>query len=1254
MVNVTPHSSTAATDLEPPNTINVANLLANPYVAGEAMPSGGANTYRVNRRGGGGTDYWFIGMSSARRILLATGNSQSPSVLRSVVEVWRVDDIGTARDGDPGPQGPQGDRGPAGPAGPQGEAGPVGIGEPLGNLIATFNMNAVTIPSGAGQLVLNQTHIASVDLGTHWTGLLTVLQPGNAYIRVPVNPLQQGDVGIAVVGEVDGAEFSRGWLPWRTLENEGGGEEDSKTHVDLSDKCRIDMHITWRRISSRYVEPWISLTLDDHPFDNIIPENSKIKIHAWTSRGLKGEPGDAGPSGGQKGDQGPPGPQGPSGGQKGDKGDQADSLYMNSSFVSGMTSLVRDSWVDVGEMTVRAGETTGSLAFWFEGTADRTAGTGTLSVRVLRDGVSLRSETDEVEVSSAAEHEQIAVIFTDTPEIATDTVYKVQVTHSSTNLVGTVHATEFLAIGGYATSKGQKGEAGEDGADSTVPGPAGPTGPIGPMGGQGNAGPQGMVGEKGQKGDTGADSTVAGPRGEKGDDGTPGLKGETGAQGDMGIQGIKGEKGARTTPPREITASGNDYTLTATENLIYVEAGTTGNTFPQTILREELSSNVKRYILDSRNPQSLSSDGDDRKMGFLASINGNVVTLDASGFVGTISKVYGLVTGSEGPIGPKGEIGPSGGEKGDKGDRGPESSLGSDLIGSVSIDVTTAWHAYLTGITIPSDEDYPWLLLNVGTISGTSQGAGHGISAEWIWVRTSDLLGLGASPSTNDSFVGESRRLVIREATSGHINDILYLARTGTNELLFGSSTVDTNPSPLTVRGITGGTKGDQGDIGPEGPEGPEGPIGPPGVTNTETPTNIGTSVVEIPKDTWASFALTEPLEDDREYMAIVQRGSDSSAVVATPCFYGAQVPENAGGSFSTSAEPNQLGLAVGRIEGGGAIAISIAKDDSDNTNLFVRCFLNNAYRLKELIKVPPRSGPKGDPGEPGSQAPAPTAFTRHAWYFTWQVSTNANAPGFIGATWAAGEFSNIPAGWVTERGMDVAGSSLWQAFVVADGDGNVTATVSRVVEGFTHRYSANNNGPWVTTFVNGTHNYAQTRNPDGTWGAVIPLSGTALEETDFSWTALYTGTATFGGGVTTATLSPTADLDDWAEIKVRIRTHGPDGNWNRTTETQSVSVSEIRNLVAHNSTTFSDVGSTLSVATGGTGNNRVNQLAVGNLQSGGAWGQYDGAQFIIVLRREDGAAADSRVIGSIAVSRRTGHFNDSSIHNLTVTILGR
>lgn len=148
--------------------------------------------------------------------------------------------------------------------------------------------------------------------------------------------------------------------------------------------------------------------------------------------GISGDRGPQGPEG-VAGIQGPAGPAGPAG---------TASLDIDDSFTSGTVSLARGSWVQIASINVEGNGT--KVLLLFECSIDRTRGAGTISLRVRRGSTVIRMETEEVEVSGDAEHEQAVLFMVDTP--TEDVTYSIDVTHSSSNLQGTAHARQIVAL----------------------------------------------------------------------------------------------------------------------------------------------------------------------------------------------------------------------------------------------------------------------------------------------------------------------------------------------------------------------------------------------------------------------------------------------------------------------------------------------------------------------------------------------------------------------------------------------------------------------------------------------------------------------------------------------------------------------------------------------------------------------------------------------------------------------------------------
>ena len=281
-------------------------------------------------------------------------------------------------------------------------------------------------------------------------------------------------------------------------------------------------------------------------------------------------------------------------------------------------------------------------------------------------------------------------------------------------------------------------------------------------------------------------------------------------------------------------------------------------------------------------------------------------------------------------------------------------------------------------------------------------------------------------------------------------------------------------------------------------------------------------------------------------------------------------------------------------------------------------------------------------PAPTQQQAPAVTAYPRHAWFFRW-VQAGQPAPTFQGATWAAGVFHHIPAGWTTtyQAPPAAAGWTLYIAFAVADSLGNVSGYVQASTPGLNTLYWTAREGNASSTFVAGTHHYIQING-----GPLIPLDDPAIAETDFSWTPLLTHTATYGGSDHIFShILPPIDLRDWSEMRIRIANHGfgTPPPYHRDSVTNALDVTLIRNLADHDELAFGRGYGLMASVGGGRA-----ELAVGGEQES-SWNQYEGAQIPWVLRRQQHAASDTRIIHSTVAKPRTGNYNNVEAHQLTV-----
>ena len=134
-------------------------------------------------------------------------------------------------------------------------------------------------------------------------------------------------------------------------------------------------------------------------------------------------------------------------------------LLIESAFEASGVTITR-AWTTVGTVTIPQASLVDGATYviLFDGTADRTVGNATISIRLRSGATVLRSETDEVEVSGSAEHEQVVMFATDTPPADADAVYVIEAQYEGgDNFRGTIHAREMLILGGTVTGSGGGG-----------------------------------------------------------------------------------------------------------------------------------------------------------------------------------------------------------------------------------------------------------------------------------------------------------------------------------------------------------------------------------------------------------------------------------------------------------------------------------------------------------------------------------------------------------------------------------------------------------------------------------------------------------------------------------------------------------------------------------------------------------------------------------------------------------------------------
>lgn len=129
------------------------------------------------------------------------------------------------------------------------------------------------------------------------------------------------------------------------------------------------------------------------------------------------------------------------------------------------------------------------------------------------------------------------------------------------------------------------------------------------------------------------------------------------------VQDGSGASAGPGTPPRKITAkSAGVYELTAAETIIHVEVTNgTDRPYGRDIMRADLTGTAKEFFIDSRDPQGSQSDNKNGLLGVNASISGNDLTINVTGFVTTsaLSSVWGIVSGAPGDGGSGGLAAPT-------------------------------------------------------------------------------------------------------------------------------------------------------------------------------------------------------------------------------------------------------------------------------------------------------------------------------------------------------------------------------------------------------------------------------------------------------------------------------------------------------------------------------------------------------------------------------------------------------------------
>ena len=120
-------------------------------------------------------------------------------------------------------------------------------------------------------------------------------------------------------------------------------------------------------------------------------------------------------------------------------------LVVESDSTAAALNIPANTWTSVADLTIPSARGGSPMAFIFNATASRSAGNGDVDIRVLKDGVAIRTVEDESPLRGDVQHAQLVSVFSDTPKTDSDTVYAVQVMRGQ---AFTVHDRDFVALGG--------------------------------------------------------------------------------------------------------------------------------------------------------------------------------------------------------------------------------------------------------------------------------------------------------------------------------------------------------------------------------------------------------------------------------------------------------------------------------------------------------------------------------------------------------------------------------------------------------------------------------------------------------------------------------------------------------------------------------------------------------------------------------------------------------------------------------------
>ena len=294
-------------------------------------------------------------------------------------------------------------------------------------------------------------------------------------------------------------------------------------------------------------------------------------------------------------------------------------------------------------------------------------------------------------------------------------------------------------------------------------------------------------------------------------------------------------------------------------------------------------------------------------------------------------------------------------------------------------------------------------------------------------------------------------------------------------------------------------------------------------------------------------------------------------------------------------------------------------------------------------------------PAPPLADASPSVPYSRQRTFYRWQQDSITAPPAFAGATWASGNFYNVPAGWSENApAVVVPGHALWIALATADQNGSVSAVVTRVVDGWNVRwYEGDSAGSASSpTYVEGTHHYYRLRQVNGLWGPIQPINPEG--EDQLGWANLYEHTGVWHTDLHANPLAPTIDLANWTEVAWEVLAHGfgdvaaQGYHWRGMTV--PLPTAAIGPLAAHDVETPARPH-TMFISFGGT--SRANHLGLGGPGINASFPQYDGIELQCILRRTAAADADTRIVSSLVFTARGGGYSGSG-DNVTLRLRGR